>query len=267
MSILAEMSAHKRTELDIAKQSVPEAELEARALDAPAPPDFVAALRDPLHPAPRLIAEVKQRSPSKGLLCADFDPLRLARAYIENGAAAVSVLTDARYFGGALQHLRDVAQSENRIPLLRKDFIFDHYQLLEARAAGASAVLLIAAMVEPAQLRDLVQSAHALDLTALVEVHTRPELARALEADATLVGINNRNLHTFHTSLDVTEALLPHVPAGVTLLSESGIRTAADVHRLADLGVDAMLIGEGIVTARDLGAVVRMFAQLELIHD
>ncbi|MFQ5408642.1 MAG: indole-3-glycerol phosphate synthase TrpC [Anaerolineales bacterium] len=263
MSILAEIFAHKRAELRVVKQSAPRARLEARALDTPLPPDFVAALRDPLRPRPRLIAEVKRRSPSKGLLCRDFDPIRLARTFVENGAAAVSVLTDAHYFGGGLQQLRAVAHCGIESPLLRKDFVFDEYQILEARAAGASAVLLIAAMLTPVQLRDLVQSAQALALAALVEVHTQPELDRALEADATLIGVNNRDLHTFQTTLEVTAALRPQVPANVTLVSESGIRTAADVRRLADLQVDAMLIGEAIVTAPDVGAAVRQLARLE----
>lgn len=264
MSILDEIFAYKRAELVTSKRTLPEAELERRAMAMPDTPDFADALQDPARPAPRLIAEVKKRSPSKGLLRPNFDPHHLARAYMANGATAISVLTDSHYFGGSLQHLKQIAQLDSGLPLLRKDFIFDRYQLLEARAHGAAAALLITAMLPPADLQQLIQAAHDLDLTPLVEVHTRKELEIALDAGATLIGINNRDLHTFQTSLAVTEALCPHVPDGVTLVSESGIRTTEDVALLAELEVDAMLIGEAIVTAEDVAAQVRLFSQSEI---
>ncbi len=264
MSILDEIFAHKRAELASSKQSLPEAELERRSMATPVPSNFVAALRDPARTPPRLIAEVKKRSPSKSLLRPNFDPHQLAQAYVANGATAISVLTDSHYFGGSLRHLKQIAQLDTRLPLLRKDFIFDRYQLLEARAHGASAALLITAMLAPADLQQLIQASHELDLTPLVEVHTRKELEIALDAGATLVGINNRNLHTFQTSLAVTEALCSHVPNGVTLVAESGIRTMEDVALLAEFGVAAMLIGEAIVTADDVAAKVRLFSQREI---
>lgn len=317
MSILDEIFAHKRTEVATAKQRVPESELEKQALATPIPPNFTRALTNAEKPAPRLIAEVKHRSPSKGILCLDFDPLRLARTYAENGAAAISVLTDEKYFGGRLEYLREIAEmfraeiysrdrrgmnppatqqrrinpaeggrfvgSDDfsrsdittevvttmdgprssafiRIPLLRKDFIFDRYQLLEARAAGASAALLIAAMLEQDALCQLIAEARSLSLTPLVEIHTRAELARALDARADVVGINNRDLHTFKVSLQTTLDLRPYIPAGVVVVAESGIKTPEDVRVLAEAGVDAMLIGEGLVTAEDVGGKVREFS-------
>ena len=264
MSILDEIFAHKRAELATSKQALPEAELERRAMATPIPSNFVAALQDPARTAPRLIAEVKKRSPSKGLLRPNFDPLNLAQAYVANGATAISVLTDSHYFGGSLQHLQQIARLDRGMPLLRKDFIFDRFQLLEARTHGASAALLITAMLAPADLQQLILAAHDLDLTPLVEVHTRKELEIALDVGATLIGINNRDLHTFQTSLAVTEALRPHVPDGVTLVSESGIRTTEDVVLLAELEVAAMLIGEAIVTAEDVATKVRLFSQSEI---
>jgi len=264
VSILDEIFAHKRAELASSKKSLLEAELERHAMATPVPSNFVAALQDPVRPAPRLIAEVKKRSPSKGLLHPNFDPRQLAQAYVANGATAISVLTDSHYFGGSLRHLKQITQLESELPLLRKDFIFDRYQLLEARAHGASAALLITAMLAPADLQQLIRAAHDLDLTPLVEVHTRKELKIALDAGATLIGINNRDLHTFQTSLAVTAALRSHVPHGVTLVAESGIRTMEDVALLAELGVAAMLIGEAIVTAEDVAAKVRLFSQKEI---
>ena len=294
MSILTEIFAHKRTEVAEAKVRVPESELEKQALATPVPPDFIRALtselsstyqrlRSDLSYTSRLIAEVKHRSPSKGVLCPDFDPLRLARTYAENGAAAISVLTDEKYFGGRLDYLREIAEMFGayedrrgmnppateqrrinpalpRVPLLRKDFIFDRYQLLEARAAGASAALLIAAMLEQDTLCQLIAEAHSLSLTPLVEIHTRAELARALGAGADVVGINNRDLHTFKVSLQTSLDLRSHIPDGVVVVAESGIKTLEDVRVLAEAEVDAMLIGEGLVTAGDVGARVREFS-------
>jgi indole-3-glycerol phosphate synthase len=259
MSILDEIFAHKRTEVSAAKQKKGISSLEAAIQYLPTPPDFAAALKGRSAAAPRLIAEVKYRSPSKGILSSNFDPLDLARIYAENGAAAISVLTDEKYFGGSLDYLQEIAALGLGVPLLRKDFIFDRYQLLEARLAGASAVLLIVAMLEPGQLRDLLAAAHGLGLEALVETHTHEEVARALESGARVIGVNNRDLHTFNVSLETSLELRPLIPAGVVMVAESGIRTAADASRLAAAGVDAMLIGEGLVTASDVGEKVREF--------
>ena len=259
MSILDEIFAHKRTEVSAAKQQKGISSLEAAIQYLPTPPDFAAALKGRSAAAPRLIAEVKYRSPSKGILSSNFDPLDLARTYAENGAAAISVLTDEKYFGGTLDYLQEIAALGLGVPLLRKDFIFDRYQLFEARLAGASAVLLIVAMLEPGQLRDLLAAAAGLGLDGLVETHTREEVARALESGARVIGVNNRDLHTFNVSLETSLELRPLIPAGVVMVAESGIRTAADASRLAAAGVDAMLIGEGLVTASDVGEKVREF--------
>lgn len=261
MSILDEIFAHKRLEVAAAKKERSVSDLDAAIKDAPIPPDFSAALRGSSDTAPRLIAEVKYRSPSKGILCPDFEPLGLARAYAENGAAAISTLTDKKYFGGCLDHLREIAALNLGVPLLRKDFIFDPYQLLEARAAGASAALLIVAMLDLEQLRRLLAAAHELGLEALVEVHTQNEVEQALEAGALVIGVNNRDLHSFNVSLETSLQLRSLIPAEVVMVAESGIHTSEDVARLAAAGVDAMLIGESLVTAPDVGAKVREMAQ------
>lgn len=259
MSILDEIFAYKHRVVTTAKHRVSVSDLEAAIRDVPAPLDFSEALRGCLGFGPQLIAEVKYRSPSKGILCPDFDPPGLARTYAENGAAAISVLTDEKYFGGSLEYLRRIAALELGIPLLRKDFIFDNYQLLEARAAGASAVLLIVAMLDPVQLNDLLAAAHELGLEALVETHTRQEVDQALKVGAHVIGVNNRDLHTFNVSLETSLKLRSLIPSNVVMVAESGIHTTDDVARLAAAGIDAMLIGEGLVTAPDVGAKVREF--------
>ena len=261
MSILDEIFAHKRVELASVKEQIPEADLEVTVRDLPEPPDFAMVLKGDSASTPRLIAEVKYRSPSKGILCPDFDPLGLARIYAENGAAAISVLSDEKYFGGSLDYLRQISDLNLKIPLLRKDFIFDRYQLLEARAAGASAVLLIVAMLEPEQLQDLLISTRALGMESLVETHTRDEVVQALNMGARVIGVNNRDLHTFTTRLETSLQLRPMIPADVVMVAESGIHTAEDVAMLAAASVDAMLIGEGLVTSSDVGAKVREFVR------
>lgn len=260
MSLLDEIFAHKRAELVERLASAPLAAVRAAAESAPPAPDFVAAVRRPAGAPPRLIAEIKRASPSKGLLAGDFDPQRLARIYRENGAAAISVLTDGRYFRGSLEHLRQVAALQPRLPVLRKDFILDEYQVYEARAAGAGAVLLIAAQLPTGRLRELRSLAEALGMAALVEAHSASEVEAALQSGAGLVGINNRDLHTFTVDLETTLRLRPLIPAGVVVVAESGIRSRADVTRLADAGVDALLVGEALVTAPDTAARVRELA-------
>jgi indole-3-glycerol phosphate synthase len=207
---------------------------------------------------------VKCASPSKGLLVEDFDALRLADTYRHNGAAAISVLTDERYFRGHLNYLAQVAayfaQSGLRLPLLRKDFICDPYQVYEARAAGADAVLLIAAHLDIQQLRDLHALICALGMAPLVEVHNQAELEAAAQLDLRLLGVNNRDLRDFTVRLETTLELLPLVPAGVCLVAESGIHSPADVVRLRTAGVDAILVGEALVTAPNVAAAVRALA-------
>jgi indole-3-glycerol phosphate synthase len=210
-----------------------------------------------------LIAEVKKASPSKGLLRHQFDPLELASTYAENGAAGISVLTDSRYFQGKLAYLtqiRDQLQQslgDNRPVLLRKDFIFDPYQVYQARAAGADALLLIVAVLKDKELAALLALARKLGMTALVEVHDRTELERALSLRPRLIGVNNRDLRDFSVDLNTCIELRQYVPADVCFVAESGIHTAADVIRLAQEGVDAVLVGEALVKAKDVGAKVR----------
>ena len=261
-TILDEIIAHKREAIALQKQSKPLEAWRAEAEAAPPPRDFLAALR---APGVSLIAEVKKASPSKGLLCPDFDPVRLARTYAANGAAAISVLTDARFFQGSLDDLRAVRQAVD-VPVLRKDFVVDVYQVYEARAAGADAVLLIVAALDDATLRDLYALIRRLDMAALIEVHNAAELDRALALHPRLIGVNNRDLRTFHVTLDTTAALRPRIPDDIILVAESGIHTPEDVARLAALNVDAMLVGEALVTARDVGEKVRQFTEPTANH-
>jgi indole-3-glycerol phosphate synthase len=270
MSKLQEIFVHKRHEVAAQKATISLAEVQVQAAAAPPPRDFIAALRQ-AHACPALIAEIKRGSPSRGLLVADFDPLRLAAIYAENGAAAISVLTDERFFGGSLDHLRSVAQAQGGraqgLPLLRKDFMCDPYQVYQARAAGADAILLIVAALPSTLLAELLALTHDLGMAALVETHDEAELAIALASRARLIGINNRNLHDFTVSLETTMRLGRQVPAEVCMVAESGIFTAEDVARLAEIereggdrGVDAILVGEALVTATNVGAKVRELA-------
>lgn len=214
-------------------------------------PDFSGA-------APYVIAEVKKASPSKGLLCQEFFPPVIAAGYARAGAVAVSVLTEEDFFLGSLDHLRAV-RAAVKIPVLRKDFVFDAYQLYEGRAAGADMFLLIMAMLDDAQAAELMQIGESLGMTALVEVHDAEELRRALRLNPKLLGINNRNLRTFHTTLDTTLSLLGEVPAGVRVVSESGLAAPDDLRRLMAAGVDSFLIGESFMRAPDPGAALATF--------
>jgi indole-3-glycerol phosphate synthase len=248
-AILDRIIATKRDELRSLAPRLPE--LRARAAEARPPRGFAVALRDPDEV--RLLAEVKRRSPSAGAIRPDADAADVARAYAAGGAAAVSVLTDRDYFGGDLEALQDVSTSVE-IPVLRKDFIVDPAQVWEARASCADAVLLIVRILDPVALAELHALATELGMDVLVEVHREDELGRALEAGATLVGINNRDLDTFTTDLSFCLAQAPRVPSEVTLVGESGIRTAADVDRLGAAGIDAVLVGESLMRQDDLRA-------------
>jgi indole-3-glycerol phosphate synthase len=255
MSILADIVRHKRQELAGLKAAQPRAALEALCRGLAAPRDLERALT-PVRGGVRLIAEVKKASPSRGVLAADLDPVGLGATYAKHGADAISVLTDAEYFQGSLDILRKVRAAVD-VPVLRKDFTIDEYQLWEARAAGADAVLLIVAILEPPLLRDLAAAAKGLGLAALVECHTEPELEVALAAGSRLVGINNRDLGTFETRIETTLALLPQIPPGPIVVSESGFFTGADVRRVVEAGAHAVLVGEGLVRAPDVAAKVR----------
>ena len=254
-SILDEIVAAKTVELARQKEQVPLAELEAGAKTRQPPLNLSGALSGG---GIRLIAEVKKASPSRGLLSADFDPVRLAETYVANGAAAVSCLTDPR-FQGELAHLSGIKESgaSGRAPVLRKDFIFDPYQVFEARAAGADALLLIVAILQPEQLNELLDATQSLWMQCLVEVHDEAELEVAVDAGAEIIGVNNRDLHTFTTDLSVTERLSPLVPRGKLVVSESGIFDREDLRRLNRVRVNAALVGEAIVTAPDVAAKVR----------
>lgn len=287
MSILDQIVAAKRNALKEAKGRLPQAELEARISELPPPRDFAGALRragsasspqaqgggslaqgailssskDKRPPTDRvrLIAEVKQASPSRGLLAPDLDPVALAQTYAQNGAAAISVLTEERFFLGSLDYLSAIRQVVE-LPLLRKDFLFDSYQVYEARAFGADAILLIVAILSDEQLQEMLALSDSLGLACLVEVHDEDEVAQALAAGANIIGVNNRDLRTFHTDLATTQRLRPLIPQECILVSESGIKDKADLERLARWGVDAMLIGEALVTAKEVAAKVREFA-------
>lgn len=256
MGVLDEIVAHKRAEVAAlkARRSVGAVAAACRGL-APAR-DFEAALRPPAGTRVRLIAEVKRASPSQGLFRADLDPIAQASTYAAAGAAAVSVLTDARYFHGSLDDLVQVRRAVP-VPVLRKEFIVDEYQLWEAREAGADAVLLIAAALEDAALRDLLAAAKGAGLATLVEVHTAGELDRALRLGAPVIGVNNRDLQTLTTTLAPSLALLPQIPPGPIAVSESGLRTGADVAQVVAAGAHAVLVGETLLRAGDVAAKVR----------
>ncbi len=254
--ILDEIMTHHRERLPRVMAEVPLADLRAMAAVAPPPRDFVAALRGP---GVALLAECKKASPSKGLIVPHYDPVRLARAYEKGGARAISVLTDTRHFQGTLEHLRDVREAV-RLPVLRKDFMIDPYQVYEARAIGADAILLIAACLADGQMAELEALALGLGMAVLVEVHDGAELDRALRLKTPLVGINNRNLRSFDTTLDTTLGLLADVPADRLLVTESGIASRADVQRLRAAGVQAFLVGETFMRADDPGlALAELF--------
>jgi indole-3-glycerol phosphate synthase len=255
--ILDEIVAAKRGELASQKEAVPLNALQDQIESRPAPLNLSGSL---LGSGIRLIAEVKKASPSRGLLCPSFDPVQLARAYAGNGAAAISVLTDPRFMG-ELDHIVRIkeAGASLRAPVLRKDFIFDPYQVHEARAAGADALLLIVAILSPEQLKSLLALSLELWMQCLVEVHDEEELRVALDAGADIIGINNRDLRTFDTDLAVTERLAPLVPRGKLVVSESGISSRDDLRRLGRTRVNAVLVGEALVTAPDVGEKVREF--------
>ena len=204
----------------------------------------------------RLIAEVKQASPSRGVLCPNFDPVELAKKYAQGGAAAISVLTEADYFEGSIDHLAAIREEIN-LPLLRKDFIFDPYQVYESRAYGADALLLIVAVLSQEQLEELLSLSHNLGLSCLVEVHSQGEVERALHSQTKIIGINNRDLTTFTIDINTTRRLLPLIPQGRIVVSESGIRSRSDIEKLKGWGVNAVLVGEALVTADDVVTKVR----------
>lgn len=266
-TILDEIMAYHRQHLPKVMRDVPLADLRAFTSVTPPTRDFYAALK---APGVSLIAECKKASPSKGLMVRDYDAAQLATTYTRAGARAISVLTDARHFQGSLQDLRDVKEAtaelrgsgkQHRPPVLRKDFIFHPYQVYESRVAGADALLLIAAVLSPGELGELLALTHELGMEALVEVHTEAELQSVLAVNPRVIGVNNRNLQTFAVDFENTARLRSLIPDGIVTVGESGIKTVDDVRRMRDIGVDAILVGETLVRSGDVMGTARAFVQ------
>jgi indole-3-glycerol phosphate synthase len=265
MSILDDIAAYKRQEIIIAKAKVPPAEIEARAKAAPPVRGFRAALmRARAEKRIALIAEIKKASPSKGLIRADFDVPALARAYESGGATCLSVLTDTPSFQGAPEFLT-AARETTALPVLRKDFMLEPYQVAEARAWGADAILVIMAMVDDAAAAELIASARAWDMDVLVEIHDEPEMKRAVALGADLIGINNRDLKTFTTELETTLWLAPRIPPDILIVAESGLSRREDLARLTNAGVTTFLIGEGLMRQNDVAAATAALIGAKLI--
>ena len=260
-NILDRILATKRDEVAQAQQERSLAEIRRDAEDRRDVRDFVEAIRNKLSRSrPAVIAEIKKASPSKGVLRSHFEPAQIGVSYAENGAACLSVLTDAQYFQGSLQDLAG-ARSSSGLPVLRKDFVVDTYQIFQSRAAGADAILLIVATLSDDQLNDYEAIAAALGMAVLVEVHDATELSRALRLNTPLIGINNRNLRSFETSLQTTLDLLPQVSSDRIVVTESGILAPPDVARMRKAGVQAFLVGEALMRAPDPGnELARLFA-------
>ena len=251
--ILQEIFTRKRERVAARKAVRPLRELTSQTSPLTNPNLFLNALQ---QDRTNIIAEVKRRSPSKGVIRENFDPVAIAKNYTANGAACLSVLTEEDYFDGSLEHLKAV-RAVTDIPLIRKDFIFDEYQIFEAAEVNANAILLIAAMLEPMQFNDLMQTAYGLGLDVLVEIHDESEAEKVLHYDVKLLGVNNRNLRTFEVTLDTSLKLAEQLPKSLTLVSESGLRTREDLDLLRTVGYHAFLIGEEFMRAEDEGMALK----------
>ncbi len=255
-AILNTIIAYKHRELQERQAKLPLAELTARAKNTSPSRSFLAALQTPKIGPVTLVAEVKKASPSAGIIRADFNPVAVAKEYEDAGASCLSVLTDEKFFQGHDDYLKAVREAVS-LPVIRKDFVVSDWQIYESRALGADAVLLIVAALTPTQIADYQAIAHELGMAALVEVHTEAEMEVALGANAMLIGINSRDLNTFVTDLGTVERLAAMVPSGITLVAESGLKTPADVKRVAEAGAKAILVGETLMRADDIGAATR----------
>ena len=256
--ILQEIVNNTRLELENSRRRLPLKELEKMALEQPPPLDLASALRgDDV----KLIAEIKKASPSRGIIRHDFDPLKIAKVYAENGAVAISVLTEPKYFQGSIDYIKQIGDTlgDRSIPLLRKDFILDPYQIYQTRAYGADSLLLIVAILEPGELRELLSLSHQLGMRCLVEVHNEDELEVALGSGAGIIGINNRDLNTFEVDIATTERLRPLIPSDRIVVSESGIKNRNDMEKLKEWGVNAALIGDALMSSPDIAAKMREF--------
>jgi len=255
--ILDDIVADKIPEVEKCKRELPLEELRKQLQEQSPPLDFGSALKGDRI---KLIAEVKKASPSKGVIREDFNPVAIALTYASNGAAAISVLTDEKYFMGSLDYLRNIGKALDKpVPILRKDFILDEYQVYEARAAGADAILLIVAILEPEKLSALLELSHRLGMKCLVETHNEYECEVAVNSGAGVIGINNRDLKTFTVDLKTTGRLRELIPADRIVVSESGIRSRNDIERLKSWNVDAVLIGESLMASKDIAAAMKEF--------
>jgi indole-3-glycerol phosphate synthase len=254
--ILDEIVSHNLQKLASKKRILPMAELQRIALQQSPPLDFASALQGE---GIRLIAEVKKASPSRGIIRPDFDPTEIAQIYANNGVSAISVLTEAKYFQGSLEHLRDIKNvlRDKGLPLLRKDFLFDPYQIYESRAYGADSLLLIIAILKLEELQEMLRISHELNMSCLVEVHNEAEVEIALKSGARIIGINNRSLTTFTVDLTTTERLRPLIPPDRIVVSESGIKGRSDIERLRQSGINAVLVGESLISASDIASKMK----------
>jgi len=263
--ILDDIVEHKKGELKKSKEVVPLDDLQLKLKDIPPPLNFYSrAIADS---SPKVISEIKKASPSKGIICENFDPVKIAKSYELNGAAAISILTDEKFFQGSLEYLSQIKTVVN-IPLLRKDFTIDPYQIYEARAHGADIVLLIAAILDQNQIKEYLEIVGSLKMNAIVEIHNHEELDKVIDTGCNIIGINNRNLKTFEVDLSTTVELITYIPKDILVISESGISDPDDIRMLRKLGVNTFLIGESFMKSGDPGGTLQKYInQIEPVQE